>query len=50
MSRIKPIQATPELEGKDALKLLKQINIVPTKESIRKNKLLQSVLMDIRKL
>lgn len=49
MSTIKPIQATPELSGKDAVKLLNQTNIVPTKKAIKKNNMLHSVLANVRK-
>ena len=37
MSTIKPIQATPELNGKDAMKLSNQMNIAPTEKAIKKN-------------
>lgn len=49
MSTIKPIQATPELSGKDAVKLLLQVNVSPTEKAIRKNNMLRSVLTNIRK-
>ncbi len=49
MSTIKPIQATPELSGMDAAKLLLEANVVPTKKSIEKNQMLHSVLTRIRK-
>lgn len=46
---IKPIQATPALSGEDAAKLLKQVNMAPTKEAMKKNKMLRSVLENVRK-
>ncbi len=49
MSTIKPIQATPELSGKDAIKLLLQTNTKPTERAMKKNHMLHSVLTDIRK-
>lgn len=49
MSTMKPIQATPELSGKDAVKLLCQANSAPTERAIKKNDMLRSVLTNIRK-
>lgn len=49
MSTIKPIQATPELSGKDAVKLLLQTNTKPTEKAMKKNHMLHSILTDIRK-
>lgn len=49
MSTIKPIQATPELSGKDAMNLLLQANTNPTKNAVKKNNMLRSVLTNIRK-
>ena len=49
MSTMKPIQATPELNGKDAVKLLKQANVSPTKSAMKKNEMLHNVLANIRK-
>lgn len=49
MSTMKPIQATPELSGKDAEKLLNQADIVPTQKAMNKNSMLHSVLKNIRK-
>lgn len=49
MSTIKPIQATPELSGKDAVRLLNQTNIAPTQSAVKKNNMLHSVLTNIRK-
>ena len=49
MSTIKPIQATPELSGKDAVNLLLQANSNPTKNAVKKNIMLRSVLTNIRK-
>lgn len=49
MSTIKPIQATPELSGKDAKKLLLQTNVKPSQKAMKKNYMLHGVLADIRK-
>ena len=49
MATIKPIQATPELRGKDAEKLLNQTNTAPTPKAVKRNNMLHSVLADIRK-
>ena len=49
MANIKPVPATPELSGKDAVGLMKQVNIFPTKEAMQKNKMLAGVLTDIQK-
>jgi len=49
MSTIKPIQATPELSGKDAIFLLKQTSTTPTNDAIRKNEMLRGILKEIRK-
>ena len=49
MSTMKPIQATPELSGKDAEKLLIQTNTEPTEKAMKKNHMLHSVLTNIRK-
>lgn len=49
MSTIKPIQATPELSGKDAMKLLIQTNAKPTMQAVKKNNMLHGVLANIRK-
>lgn len=49
MSTMKPIQATPELSGEDAVKLLRQSSIVPTEKALKKNTMLRSVLTSIRK-
>ena len=48
MSTMKPIQATPELSGKDAERLLKQVSQAPTEEAMKKNDMLRSVLISIR--
>lgn len=50
MATIKPIQATPELSGKDAINLLLQANTKPTEKALKKNKMLHSVLANIRKI
>lgn len=49
MSTIKPIQATPELRGKDAEKVFSQVNREPSKEAVRKNNMLHGVLANILK-
>lgn len=49
MSTMKPIQATPELSGKDAQELLKQSNTAPTVHAEKKNNMLHNVLTNIRK-
>ena len=49
MSAIKPIQATPELSGKDAVKLLNEVNTAPTKDAVKKVNMLHNVLTNIRK-
>ena len=49
MSTMKPIQATPELSGADAAKLLFQTNKKPTVDAMKKNTMLHGVLMNIRK-
>lgn len=49
MSTMKPIQATPELSGKDAMELLKQSNSAPTLRAVKKNNMLHGVLSNIRK-
>lgn len=49
MSTIKPIQATPELSGKDAVKLMSQANCNPTEEAMKRNDMLRSILTSIRK-
>lgn len=36
MATIKPIQATPELSGKDAINLLLQTNTRPTEKAMKK--------------
>ena len=49
MAAMKPIQATPELSGKDAAKLMEQANTNPTKQVMHKNNLLRNVFLDIQK-
>lgn len=49
MSTMKPIQATPELSGKDAEKVFHQVNVVPTEKALKKNTMLRSVLVNVRK-
>lgn len=50
MSTMKPIQATPELNGKDAINLLRQVDTKPTEKAIEKNHMLYNVLTNIRKI
>lgn len=49
MAAMKLIQATPELSGKDATKLMEQANMNPTKQAMHKNNMLRNVLLDIQK-
>lgn len=49
MAIMKPIQATPELSGRDAIKLLSQTNRKPTVQAMKKNNMLHGVLANIRK-
>lgn len=46
---IKPIQATPELKGSDAIKFVKQACSKPDKKEIEKNKVLLGILKRIQK-
>ncbi len=48
MTKIKPIQATPDLSGEDAVKLLQQVNTPANEKAINKNNMLRSVLTKIR--
>lgn len=50
MSTIKPIQATPELSGKDAVNLLTQANTQPTDKAMKRNNLLRGILANVRKV
>lgn len=49
MSTIKPIQSTPELTGKHAVEVLRQVNTRPTEQAMQKNAMLRDVLTRIRK-
>lgn len=49
MSQMKPIQATPELKGEDAMKALKQAYKSPTPEAIELNEMLLKDLEEILK-
>ena len=49
LTMMKPIQATPELSGEDAQRVIEQVNKIPTGEAIKKNKKLLNVLHQIRK-
>lgn len=48
MSTIKPIQATPELSGKDAERLIRDVNRKPTKEAMEWKKVLQRSLKELK--
>ncbi|MBQ8518331.1 MAG: hypothetical protein IJ455_01840 [Agathobacter sp.] len=48
MSTMKPIQATPELSGEDAEKLIRDVNRKPTKEALEWKKLLQRCLKELK--
>ena len=50
MATIKPIQATPELRGKDAANLLLQVDTKPTEKAMKKNELLRGILANVRKV
>lgn len=49
MSRIKPIQATPELSGEDAIRIIEQVNKAPSESMLKRNELLRNILKNIRK-
>lgn len=49
MATVKPIQATPVLSGRDAEKIIAQVNKAPSEEAMKKNCMLRDILMDIRK-
>lgn len=49
MSIMKPIQGTPELSGEDAERLIKDVNRKPTKEALERNKMMQSILRQIKR-
>lgn len=49
MAKIKPIQATPELSGEDAEKVIQQVNEPASQLAINKNHMLHGVLAKIRK-
>ena len=49
MSTMKPIQATPTLNGKDAEAVIRQTNTMPTKQALARNQMLSRVLANIRK-
>ncbi|WP_166484752.1 hypothetical protein [Clostridium cuniculi] len=46
---IKPIQATPNLKGNDAVKFVGQVYLKADKEEIEKNKFLLKILNKIKK-
>lgn len=47
MSRMKPIQATPELSGEDARRIIEQVNRPADPEALKWNEFLKNVLEDI---
>jgi len=49
MTTIKPIQATPELSGEDAERLIQDVNRKPTKEATERNVMMQEILKKIRR-
>lgn len=49
MSSIKPIQATPELSGEDAMIMMRQVLNKTSESVIKKNSMLINVLNNIRK-
>ena len=46
---MKQIQATPPLCRKDSYKVIEQVNKIPTREAMERNKFLRSVLESVRK-
>lgn len=46
--KIKPIQATPELSGKDALAFIEQVFTPPSESELNRNKKLLSILKNIQ--
>ena len=49
MPTMKPIQATPELSGEDAERLIRDVNRKPTKEALERNRKMQDILRRIKK-
>ena len=49
MSTMKPIQATPELCGEDAVRLIQDVNRKPTKEALDRHRKMQNILKRIKK-
>lgn len=49
MPIMKPIQATPELSGEDAERLIRDVNRKPTKEAMERNRKMQEILKRIKK-
>ena len=49
MLTIKPIQATPELSGEDAERLIRDVNRKPTKEAAEWNAMMVEILEQIRR-
>lgn len=48
-ANVKPIQATPELKGQDAVNFIKQACSMPQEEEVNKNKNLLKILKRIQK-
>lgn len=48
MPIMKPIQATPELSGEDAERLIRDVNRKPTKEAMERNRKMQEILKRIK--
>ena len=48
MSSFKPIQATPELCGEDAKRIIKDVLEKPKSDTLQKNEKLISILKEIR--
>ena len=49
MTTMKPIQATPDLSGEDAEKLIRDVNRKPTKEAMDRHQKMREILRKIRK-
>lgn len=48
MTKIKIVPATPELSGEDAKNIIIDANKKPSEESIMKNKMLYSILKNVK--
>ena len=47
--KMKPIQATPELKGKDAMRLIEDVFARPSEQAIQSNRNLLSILKKIER-